>query len=157
MTRALMDLFKIISHWLLCNYKQSDCGSFNSGLDWQLFYDATQPRMWEKPMVYELQPYVATNSMIKIKFGFFWKTIPDGKTIDCSWMKNPPYFVPARVHTPNLPVMKLCFKCHYLYPLGHSSSSELSWWRLLLMKQVTNIANYHGNQLHTLSENSSYF
>lgn len=40
MTTALMGLFKIMSYSLLCDYKGSDCGSYNSGFEGQLCYDA---------------------------------------------------------------------------------------------------------------------
>ncbi|XP_071813536.1 uncharacterized protein [Apostichopus japonicus] len=56
--------------------------------------------------------------------GFLVET-ENWKTVDCSWMKNPPYYDPARSRTRNLPNTKThCFKCHRLYPLGYSTGSK---------------------------------
>ncbi|PIK34409.1 putative hydroxymethylglutaryl-CoA lyase, mitochondrial isoform X2, partial [Apostichopus japonicus] len=50
------------------------------------------------------------------------KVISDWKTVDCSWMKYPPYYDPSGDRTLNLSIAKPhCFKCHRLYPLGHSN------------------------------------
>lgn len=40
------------------NYKLSVQYQINSGLEGQLFYSAKRPRVWEKPIAYELQLHV---------------------------------------------------------------------------------------------------